>query len=104
MGSKQVLVSVTSNQDNYSIPMSCCRENIAEETCQKRTQNIKPTSSIDYSVVYEDGCYNAIMAKLKEYSFCILVVGIVIAVIQVLGLIFALILAFAVNRSNRYKA
>ncbi|EEZ99046.2 CD81 antigen isoform X1 [Tribolium castaneum] len=103
IGNKKVVLTVTSNQENYSIPMSCCREGTTMEDCKKATLNIKPTSSIDYTAIYDKGCYYAIMTKLEELSW-VLIVGIVLAVIQILGLIFALILAFAVNRSNRYKA
>jgi CD81 antigen len=103
IGKKQVVVSVTSRPDNYTIPMSCCREDASIEECMKATREVKPAGAVDYTVIYQDGCYNALLSIGKEYSCWILIFGIVIAVIQVLGLIFALILAFAVNRSNRYK-
>lgn len=104
MGNKQLVVTVTSDPTKYNIPGSCCREGRTPQECQAATQNLNVGGAINYDVVYDKGCYTLIINKLKEHGCLILGIGIAIAGIQVLGLIFSLVLAFAVNRSNRYKA
>lgn len=100
---KNIDSSIYSPGDKYNIPKSCCREGISEEACYQATHNLGKDQSIKQDV-YDKGCYDLIILKLREHSCLILSIGIAVAVSQFLGLIFALVLAFAVNRSNRYKA
>lgn len=101
---KNIDSSVFSSGDKYNIPKSCCREGISDEDCYKATHNLGKDQDIRKNAVYDKGCYDLIISKLREHSCLILSIGIAVAVSQFLGLIFALVLAFAVNRSNRYKA
>lgn len=100
---KNIDSSVFSAGEKYNIPKSCCREGISQDACDQATHNLGKEQSIKQDV-YDQGCYDLIISKLREHSGLILSIGIAVAVSQFLGLIFALILAFAVNRSNRYKA
>lgn len=95
---------VVANPVMYDIPASCCRPNIEKQRCTEVTTNVKVGSPVNYDVIFKDGCYLKLMDALKHNSSIFLGVGIAIIVIEVLGLIFSLILAFAINKSGRYKA
>lgn len=97
-------MAVSSQGRTYDIPASCCHENVSAETCDAARRSLTVGSVIDYKVIYEGGCYDKVINAIKENFGIILAVGGAIAIIQVLGLLFAVILAFAINRSGRYKA
>lgn len=99
-----VNVGITAGANLYDIPKSCCREGISADQCYSATHNLKIGNKLDYSRIYEDGCYSKVIGAMRDHFGCIAAIVITLLVIQVLGLLFALILAFAINRSGRYKA
>lgn len=87
----------------YHVPQSCCKETVSSSACQAAT-TLKIGSTPDSSVIYDRGCYSLIVDKIREHVCVILGVGGAVLAVQLLGLILALVLAFTMNRSNRYKA
>lgn len=103
-GRSEVTVGISSDSNLYNIPKSCCREGVSEERCDLATRGLKIGGPIDFSTIYNEGCYNKVIDAINAHFGVITSIGITVIVIQVLGLIFALVLAFAINRAGRYKA
>lgn len=97
-------MGVSSLGRSYDIPASCCRENVTVQMCDNHRRGLAVGDVIHYDVIYEAGCYEKVLKAIKDHFGIILVVGGAIAIIQLLGLLFAVILAFAINRSGRHKA
>ncbi|CAH0552859.1 unnamed protein product [Brassicogethes aeneus] len=104
MNTGEINYGITNSKSTYSIPESCCRKSISKDQCISATHDLKIGSQINYSSIYEKGCYTLIIEKLKDYVNVILGVGGAILAIELLGLILGLCLAFSMNRPNRYKA
>lgn len=103
-GKASLNIGVTSQGRNYDIPASCCWVNATVEKCDIARRARTVGSTIDYSIIYHDGCYSKVLKAIKDHFGIILAVGGAIAIFQLLGLLFAVILAFAINRSGRHKA
>lgn len=103
-GKTNLNIGVSSQGKNYDIPASCCRENVTIETCDTYRRALNVGDIIHYDVIYKDGCYDKVLKAIKDHFGIILAVGGSIAIIQLLGLLFAVVLAFAINRSGRHKA
>lgn len=97
-------MGVSSQGKNYDIPGSCCRENVTVNACEAARRALTVGTRIDTTVIYEQGCYEKVLNAIKDHFWCILAVGGAIAIVQLMGLLFAVILAFAINRSGRHKA
>jgi len=74
--------------NNITIPPSCCKGTI---TCTK-----------DSPEIFSQGCYIVVSDKIKSNLFVVGTIAIVIAFIEVLGLIFACCLRGAIN--ERYES
>lgn len=101
---KKVNFPISTPAAVYSIPESCCLKNIEKSVCERATNNIKVGSPVDPKIVFQAGCYNKLMEAIKEYSSIIFGIGIAVLIIEILGLILSLILAFSINKGGRYKA
>ncbi|XP_030758917.1 CD151 antigen-like [Sitophilus oryzae] len=101
---KEINMGITTKLTKFNIPTSCCRENIAESTCLAATQNIKIGNDLDFGVIYEKGCYVLIKENILNSLTVIFCVFGAILGVKVFGLFIGLILAFSMNRNNRYKA
>ncbi|CAH1173720.1 unnamed protein product [Phaedon cochleariae] len=101
---KEFNMAVSANAKLFSIPASCCRENMSSQRCLEAITDLKVGSEPDKTVIYDNGCYTLILDKLKESVCIILIVGGAILSVQLLGLILGLILACSMNRPHRYKA
>lgn len=60
--------------------------------------------AIDYTVIYDTGCVTKVANYIRDNLCIILGIGLGIVVIQIIGLIFSLILTFAIGKNRRYKA
>ncbi|XP_066248864.1 CD82 antigen-like [Euwallacea similis] len=101
---KDINLGVVSKPTKYTIPLSCCRESIVESQCLKATTDIKMGEKPDFNIIYDKGCYILIKEKVMSSLPIILAVFGSIVGIKILGLLIGLILAFSMNRSDRYKA
>lgn len=97
-------MGVSSQGKNYDIPGSCCRDNVTVNACEAARRALTVGTRIDTAVIYEQGCYDKVLKAIKDHFGCILAAGGAIAIIQLMGLLFAVVLAFAINRSGRHKA
>lgn len=98
-------MGVSSQGKIYDIPASCCRDNVTVvAACEGARRALTVGTRIDTAIIYDHGCYEKVLNAIKDHFGCILAVGGAIAIIQLLGLLFAVILAFAINRSERHKA
>lgn len=101
---KDINLSVGSKPTKYNIPHSCCRENIADSQCAEMTTEIKMGENPNYDIIYDKGCYVLIKEwVIKSLPIILGVFGAVVG-IKILGLLIGLILAFSMNRADRYKA
>ncbi|KAF2358701.1 Tetraspanin/Peripherin [Trinorchestia longiramus] len=73
-----------------TVPMSCCMKNSEGET-------MKCNNPVQESNQYEDGCYEKTKEMVEKYGLIIGGVGIVIALLMLLGLVFSCILFQMIN-------
>lgn len=78
----------------FKVPESCCIEKGTGQ-CDTAT-NIIAANTFS-SQLYSDGCLSKIEGKVEKHLFTIIVVGISIAVIQIFGFVFSLVLCCAVS-------
>ncbi|XP_019871028.2 CD151 antigen [Aethina tumida] len=104
MNTGEINLGISNPTSTYSIPESCCRKGISDERCRLATQNLKIGSPIDSDTIYDKGCFTLIVECLYEHMNIIVAVGGAVLIVELLGLILALCIAFSMNRTNRYKA
>lgn len=88
----------------FDIPKSCCRSDVSDKDCEQATKGLKVGSKINSRIIFENGCALRLVEVLKKYSNVFFGVGITIIIVELLALIFALIIAFSINKSARYKS
>lgn len=93
-------VSVGSN-NFYDIPKSCCK--VEDTEACNSARKVKVGGFVG-SEIYNEGCIEKMIVVLKSQIFIVLSVTVGIGVLELLGLIFALVLCCAIDSSDRYKA
>jgi len=81
----------------YKVPKSCC-VNKGTGECDTST-NIVAANTFT-SQLYNEGCLSKIEDKIEKHLFTIIVVGISIAVVQIFGFVFSLVLCCAVSQRD----
>lgn len=100
--SSSLSLTVSSYANNaYKVPKSCCK--VKESAACDEARNLK-LAGIVSPVIYNEGCVDKLVEALKSQSCTVIIVAIAIGVLELLGLIFALILCCASGSSERYKA
>lgn len=92
-------MSVTSDDSSYRVPQSCCKDT-KNSVCKDR---FKIGDKIN-SAIYHEGCVNKLVDALVGHMSIVLGVTIGAGILELLGLIFALVLCCAIGSSDRYKA
>jgi len=93
---------ISASSKPYRIPTSCCNAEAPAVDCTAATL-VHPTLSIS-PVINQSGCKDKLLELLSEYVHLSIIVGVVIGIIQGVGLLFALILCCGIQRQTRYKA
>ncbi|XP_022207688.1 CD9 antigen [Nilaparvata lugens] len=102
LGQHGVDLSISSPPLTYKIPLSCCAGDPQSPACQAAT---KATIAARLpEIIYQDGCSDRLVEKLRDYVSTFVVIGIIIAGCQILGLAFSLIVCCGIQQRNRYKA
>lgn len=101
--SKNIVIGASIDEKTFNIPKSCCHTGIAESVCQAATEKLNVGTGIDYRVIYDKGCSPKVVEVVRDNMVIVLIVGIIIIIIEFIGLIFSLILAFGVSNSRHYK-
>ncbi|XP_043790444.1 CD9 antigen-like [Apis laboriosa] len=97
-----VSFTVSGDANNmYKVPESCCKEKNSVDC--KAGQNIKVASVVS-SAIYNEGCIDKLMDALNSQKNIVIGVTSAIAILELLGLIFSLVLCCAIDSSDRYKA
>ncbi|GFY67669.1 CD9 antigen [Trichonephila inaurata madagascariensis] len=78
---------------SYKVPQSCCKTDLAN--CETATNII--ASNTFTSSLYSEGCLSKITEKIEKHLFTVIVAGISIAVIQIFGFVFSLVLCCAIS-------
>ncbi|XP_043267055.1 CD9 antigen-like [Venturia canescens] len=91
----------TDSNNYYNIPASCCKVKDSAGCNLSRRVKVADVVSSD---IYGEGCVDKLANALKSQAFTILAVTIGIGILELIGLIFALILCCAIGSSDRYKA
>ncbi|XP_015930387.1 CD9 antigen isoform X2 [Parasteatoda tepidariorum] len=77
----------------YKVPNSCCiSENLSCDAATTITQ-----FNVFSSSLHSEGCLSRISEKIEKHLFTLIVAGISIAVIQIFGFVFSLVLCCAVS-------
>ncbi|XP_022903778.1 CD9 antigen-like [Onthophagus taurus] len=100
---KEIAFKPISDGTKYNIPKSCCRENVAEEKCESSLR-VDVGGIIDPNLIYQEGCITKVAAYIRNNINIFVGIGFGIMSVEVLGLVFSLILTFAINKGGRYKA
>ncbi|KAL1506491.1 hypothetical protein ABEB36_005847 [Hypothenemus hampei] len=101
---KDINLGIASKPTKFNIPESCCRKGIADSQCIAVTQEIKIGESPNYDVIHPRGCHIVIKEFILKNLTCVFSTFGSIVGIKVLGLLIGLILAFAMNGTDHYKA
>ena len=97
-----VSLTVSGDVNNmYKVPESCCKDK--ESADCKLARNMKVASVIS-PAIYSEGCVGKLIDALNNQKNIIIGVAAGIGILELLGLIFALILCCAIGSSDRYKA
>lgn len=100
---KQALVlGITKFAQIYTIPKSCCSDGTSQKECETATQIGIGAAITGY--IHSEGCTDKVVHVIKSNMNIVTGVAIGIIIIEVIGIIFSLVLCFAINRSDRYKA
>ncbi|XP_034948812.1 CD9 antigen [Chelonus insularis] len=94
-------LTVSSPNNVYTIPESCCRDK--DESLCATARKIKVADTIP-SNIYSEGCVDKLIDVLRNQGCTILGVVLGLGLIELIGLIFSLILCCAIGSSDRYKA
>ncbi|XP_054721028.1 CD9 antigen-like isoform X2 [Uloborus diversus] len=78
----------------YTVPRSCC---VSKETADCDVATQIPAVNTFSSRLHSEGCLAKIEEKVEKHLFTIIVVGISIAIIQIFGFVFSLVLCCAVS-------
>ncbi|KAI4497170.1 hypothetical protein M0802_007654 [Mischocyttarus mexicanus] len=100
--SSGISLTVLSKSDNvYKVPKSCCvdRESVGCDVAR----NFKIGDFVS-PAIYNEGCIDKLVIAMKNQSCIVIGIAIGIGILELLGLIFALILCCANGSSDRYKA
>ncbi|XP_035738180.1 CD9 antigen-like isoform X1 [Vespa mandarinia] len=95
-------LTVSSKSNNaYKVPKSCCKDK--DSVACELARNLK-IADIVSPAIYNEGCIDKLVEALKSQSCIVIGVAIAVGILELLGLIFALILCCASGTSDRYKA
>ena len=78
----------------FRVPRSCC---VSKESSECDTATNIVAANTFTSQLYSDGCLSKVEEKVEKHLFTIIVVGISIAIIQIFGFVFSLVLCCAVS-------
>uniref|UniRef100_T1IXW5 Tetraspanin n=1 Tax=Strigamia maritima TaxID=126957 RepID=T1IXW5_STRMM len=81
----------------FKIPSSCCKPN-AKDLCKDKYK----VADINSDGIFSEGCAKKLELQLEEKLGLVATIGVLIAVIEGLGMIFSLVLCCALRR-ERYK-
>ncbi|XP_077294110.1 tetraspanin 96F [Arctopsyche grandis] len=84
----------------YIMPPSCCT---MEGTLCETSRRSLLTASIN-PLIHSTGCIDRVLEAISSNMNIVIGVGIGVAVLEILALVFSITLCCAVNRSDRYKA
>lgn len=104
IGNQNIVIAISPDPLYFTIPQSCCREGVTTQACKDATRVLKVGGDIDTRIIYHEGCSDKIIDIIRLYGPIGFYVGVGIIFIEVVGMLFATILIFAINRNNRYKA
>lgn len=96
------MLGVSTVTQIYNIPHSCCREGTDTQVCIQATQ--LGFGATIAQVIYSTGCVDKLIDVIKSHMNIVTGLTIGVIAIEVIGIIFSLVLCFAINRSDRYKA
>ncbi|GAB1869183.1 Tetraspanin [Camponotus japonicus] len=97
-----ISLTVSADATNiYKVPESCCRE-IGSTACNEG-RNIK-IAGIVGPAIYNEGCTQKLMDTLKGQASHVMIIALLVLIVEILGLILALICCCEGGASDRYKA
>ncbi|XP_026481249.1 tetraspanin-11-like [Ctenocephalides felis] len=95
-------LKVTSDLAIYNMPPSCCKADVSELVCdQSRKAGI--TAYLN-PVINSSGCIDKLVETIRDHMSWVIGIAIGVAVLELLGLIFSVVLCCAIKRNDRYKA
>lgn len=95
-------ITVSSDPNNiFKVPESCCKN--MDSTICNQARNMRIAGAVNPGI-YSEGCTEKLVNALKGQTYHVLIVTIVILIMEILGLILALIYCCEDSSSHRYKA
>lgn len=99
---KGVDMALSSTLQTYKLPLSCCSLPTSPQICDDGSR-IGISANIPV-VMYQHGCIGKLKEVLSEHMIIAWALLITIAVLEIIGLIFSLVLCCAVRSVDRYKS
>ncbi|EFN69865.1 CD82 antigen [Camponotus floridanus] len=97
-----ISLTVSADADNmYKVPESCCKE-IHSSACNE-SRNLK-IAGIVSPAIYNEGCTQKLVDTLKGQTSNVMIIALLVLIVEILGLILALICCCEGGASDRYKA
>ncbi|EZA57085.1 CD82 antigen [Ooceraea biroi] len=95
-------ITVSSDSNNmFKVPETCCKNMDSTECNEARNMRI---AGIVNSEIYNEGCTERLVNALKGQTYHVLIISILILIMEILGLVLALICCCEDGSSDRYKA
>ncbi|XP_029155750.1 CD9 antigen [Nylanderia fulva] len=97
-----ISLTVSNDANNvFKVPESCCR-NIGTVACNEG-RNMK-VAGVTNDSIFSEGCTQKLVDTLKGQTYHVMITAILILIVEILGLILALICCCEGGASDRYKA
>lgn len=94
-------IGVTGFIQAYEVPESCCA--VPKGLACDAARSLKGAGAIT-GTIYSKGCFNQLMEIMKSNMVIVLCVGVIIGLLEILGMIFSMVLCCAVRRIDEFKA
>ncbi|XP_034234355.1 CD9 antigen [Thrips palmi] len=95
-------LALSSSPQFYRLPLSCCNTPDSRQICDDASR-IGLSAKIPV-VMYKEGCIDKLKEVLSDHMVIAWALLITIAVLEIFGLIFSLVLCCAVRSVDRYKS
>ncbi|XP_050462994.1 CD9 antigen-like [Cataglyphis hispanica] len=97
-----ISLTVSSDANNiFKVPESCCRD-IGSTACDEG-RNMK-IAGVASPAIYNEGCTQKLVDTLKGQTYHVMIMAILVLIVEIIGLILALICCCEAGASDRYKA
>lgn len=97
----EIELGVTGLIQAYQVPESCC--SVPKGIACEAARALKGPGVLT-GAIYSEGCFNQLMVVMRDNMWILLCIGVIIGLLEILGMIFSMVLCCAVRRIDEFKA